>query len=260
MMFRVLLLLTFALAQARAQNSFDKAPPDVDDALRARISKFFQAHVDGKPRLAEQYVAEDSKDFFYNANKPRYFGFEISRIDYSDNFTKAKATVLAAMVIPAPGFMDKPMKAPIPSYWKLVEGQWYWYIDPDRINLTPFGKMKEGAAVKAPALPEFGKGPDDKTLLQQVTADKSQVELSQEGVPVQVTITNRMPGSVSLTIQNQAEPGLEMKLDHTELKAGEKALMVFRVTGKERHATPPLTALILVEPVHFVIPIIVKFK
>jgi hypothetical protein len=259
MVFRVILLLTFALAQARAQNSFDKAPPDVDDALRARISKFFQAHVDGKPRLAEQYVADDSKDFFYSANKPRYFSFEISRIDYSDNFTKAKATVLAAMVIPVPGFMDKPMKAPIPSYWKQVDGQWYWYVDPDRINLTPFGKMKESGA-KPSGLSDFGKGPDDKTLLAQVTADKGQVELSQEGVPAQVTITNRMPGRVSLTIQNQAEPGLEMKLDHTELKAGEKALMVFRVTNKERHPTAPLTALVLVEPVHSVIPIIVRFK
>jgi len=52
-----------------AQNAaavFAKAPPDVDDALRTRITAFYQAQVEGKPRRVEPMVAEDSKDFFYN--------------------------------------------------------------------------------------------------------------------------------------------------------------------------------------------------
>ncbi len=84
------------LAGSAGQDSgelFRKAPPEVDAALRARISKFYQAHVDGKYRLAEPLVAEDTKDFFYQANKPHYLSFGITRIDYSDNFTKAKATI-----------------------------------------------------------------------------------------------------------------------------------------------------------------------
>ena len=56
-------------AQTKPTDIFEKAPPEVDNALRERVSKFFQAHVDGKFRLAEEVIAEDSKDFFYNMEK-----------------------------------------------------------------------------------------------------------------------------------------------------------------------------------------------
>ena len=92
-----------------ATDLFQKAPPAVDEALRARISKFFQAHIDGKFRQAEVLVAEDSKDFFYSANKPKYLGFEIKEIAYSENFTKAKATVVTQMIVMVPGFVGKPL-------------------------------------------------------------------------------------------------------------------------------------------------------
>src|SRR5690348_7261241 len=88
-----------------ATDLFQKAPPAVDEALRARIKEFFQFHVDSKFRQAEALVAEDSKDFFYSANKPKYLGFEIKNIAYNDDFTKAKATVVTQMVIMAPGFL-----------------------------------------------------------------------------------------------------------------------------------------------------------
>src|SRR5260370_24279308 len=87
--------LALALVSGRwepGQDSlFDKAPPDVDEALRARITGFYQAHVDKKFRQADQFVAEDTKDFYYESNKPAYLSFNIGKITYSENFTKAKA-------------------------------------------------------------------------------------------------------------------------------------------------------------------------
>ena len=68
----------------------EKPAAAVDEALRARIGKFYQAHVDGKFRSAEQYVAEDSKDFFFEMEKQRYLSFREPEISYSDHFTKAK--------------------------------------------------------------------------------------------------------------------------------------------------------------------------
>jgi hypothetical protein len=130
----------------------EKAPPDVEDALRARITQFYQLHVDGKFRQAEQLVAEDTKDFFYNASKPTYFKFSINKIQYSDNFTKALATVLCNTIIPVPGFVNKPFDVPSPSRWKLENGQWYWYIDKDQLLQTPFGKRN------APSSPAAGAG------------------------------------------------------------------------------------------------------
>src|SRR4051794_29683377 len=78
-----------AAAQPTATDVFEKAPPAIDQALRARVAIFFQAHVDAKYRRAEEVIAEDSKDFFYNMEKTHYLGFDIVRINYSENFTKA---------------------------------------------------------------------------------------------------------------------------------------------------------------------------
>src|SRR6516164_2005091 len=133
----------YCFAQAPA-DLFNKPPADVDRALRARISEFYQDHVDGKFRQADSLVAEETKDFYFASNKPKYLSFEIQRIDYSEGFTRAKATVLCEQYVMIPGFTDKPMKVPTPSTWKLVDGEWYWYIDPDSLNETPFGKMKAG--------------------------------------------------------------------------------------------------------------------
>src|ERR1700724_3603210 len=92
------LLPVFALASCllaqRPADLFSKAPPEVDEALRARVAKFYQAHVDGKPRRAEELVAEDTKDYFYTARKPQYLSFQIIKIDYTDTFTKATVTTM----------------------------------------------------------------------------------------------------------------------------------------------------------------------
>src|SRR5580658_230886 len=118
-MHRTLILASLAAA-AFAQNPtdlFNRAPPDVDKALRARITEFFHYHVTGEHRKAEELVAEDTKDYFYANNKPRYLNFEIGKIDYSSGYTKAKALVIVKMPIMLPGFNGKVMDIPSPSYW-----------------------------------------------------------------------------------------------------------------------------------------------
>ena len=77
--FLAALLSTAALAQGPA-DLFQKAPPEMDQALRERVAAFLQAHVDGKFRLADQYVADESKDAFFEAHKRRYRDFEIVKV------------------------------------------------------------------------------------------------------------------------------------------------------------------------------------
>src|SRR5689334_610887 len=120
-MYRLSCLLLFALAPLNAQIAADqlnKPPAEVDQALRARIAEFYQYHVDQKFRQAEAIVAEDTKEFFYSHKKPHYLSFEIVRIDYSKDFTTAKATMLTEQIIMAPGFLGTPLKIPSPSTWK----------------------------------------------------------------------------------------------------------------------------------------------
>jgi hypothetical protein len=221
-------LLASRLSAQAPQDLFHKAPPAVDEALRARISKFFQYHVDGKFRQAEAMVAEDAKDFFYTANKPKYMGFEIKSIEYNDDFSKAKAVVVAQMIVMVPGFLDKPLPVPIPSHWKVENGEWCWYIDADALNMTPFGKMKAGTAVRAPGnLPAIPSPEEAVRLLSGVKADREELEMkATEPGTGEFTIVNTMPGRVTLALDELTFQGFSAKLDTRELTSGEKAHVI----------------------------------
>ena len=102
------LMLAGVLGAQNPAKLFEKAPPDVEAALRERITGFFQAHVNAKFRQADQFVAEDTRDYYYEANKPRYLSFEILDITWSGNFTRAKVKVLVEQRVMIPGFADRP--------------------------------------------------------------------------------------------------------------------------------------------------------
>ncbi len=221
-MSRLTLAVLVCTAAALAQNAsdiFNKPPEDVDKALRARIGEFYQDHVDGKFREAESLVAEDTKDFFYNGNKPRYLSFSIQRIDYSDNFTKAKAVILCEQRVMMPGFSDKPLKIPSPSTWKLVDGKWYWYVDQDAIRQSPFGKMTPGAMPASGPVPSPSAIPKNPAfVMNQVKADKQALELA-PGASAQVTIANAAPGPMTLSVDTPAPRGIEAKFASPALPA-----------------------------------------
>ena len=217
-----------------AQNAgavFNKPPADVDQALRTRITEFYDLHVKGEFRKAEAWVAEDTKDLYYSSSKTKYLSFEIGRIEYSDNFTRAKATVLCEQYIMLPGFMGKPIKIPIPSTWKVVDGTWYWYVDPESLRMTPFGKMNSGSPKESASpsatktIPEIPTTVPD-FIYKLVKADKASVTL-QAGESGQVTITNSAPGPMNISLTGSV-PGVEVKLDRTVLKAGENAVLTMR--------------------------------
>jgi hypothetical protein len=230
-MLRLILLAIFATGSF-AQNAadlFNKPPADVDQALRARVTAFYDLHVKGEFRKAEALVAEDTKDIYYSSNKTQYISYEIGRIDYSDNFTRAKVTVLTEQYIMLPGFMGKPIKIPTPSTWKVVDGTWYWYVDPESLRMTPFGKLSPGpapgSASATKSIPEIPTTVPD-FIFKLVKADKESVAL-QAGESGQVTITNGAPGVMNISLTGSV-PGVEVKLDRTVLKAGENAVLTVR--------------------------------
>jgi hypothetical protein len=256
-MLRLILLAVFATG-SYAQNpgdAFNKPPADVDQALRARITEFYDLHVKGEFRKAEAWVAEDAKDIYYNSNKTKFLSFEIGHIEYSAEFTRATATVLCEQNIMLPGFLGKPMKVPVPSTWKLVDGTWYWYLDPDSLRMTPFGKMTPGppqrsASGSIPAIPTSV--PD--FIYKQVKADKASVTLK-AGESERVTITNGASGAMNISLLGTV-PGVEVKLDRTVLNTGEKAVLTVRADSGAKSGV--LT--IQVEQTNQVIPIQVAIQ
>jgi hypothetical protein len=225
-----LLLYTFAASALFAQNPadlFNKPPAGVDEALRARINEFYQLHVKQQFRQAEGLVAKDTQEFFYTKNKPQYLTFEIQRIEYSKDFTHAKATMITEQYVMMPGFANKPMKIPSPSTWKLEDGKWVWYVDQDALRESPFGKMTAGPGGPGPGLPPIPATPD--FIMGKVKAEKGAVTLK-PGESAEVKFSNAADGYMSLRLV-ETLTGIDASFDQWQIKPNGVAVLKL-VAGK----------------------------
>jgi hypothetical protein len=255
-MLRLTIVPLFAAA-CLAQNPaelFNKPPVEVDQTLRARINEFYDLHMKKQFRKAEELVAEDTKDFFYTHDKPSYLSFQIKSIEYSDDFTKAKATVLCEQRVMFPGFTDKPVIFPIPSTWKLENGKWVWYVDQEALRQSPFGKMTAGPMTGTGGGLPAAIPSDINFVMKQVRAEKDSVDLMPGG-SAEVLIANGAPGSMKLAIA-QPVKGVEAELAREELKAGEKVALTLRAGSEPASGTIQIR----VEPTNEIIPIRVVVK
>lgn len=221
--------LAACAALSFAQNPadlFSKAPPAIDDALRARVAKFYQAHVEGKFRIAEQLVAEESKDVFFEAEKRRCRKFEIVRINYKEDFQSASVVINCdtEVLIPPAGLMR--VTLPMSSNWKTENADWFWYVPPRPTKESAFGTLTPGQGDGAP---NIASGPGAKEIFSMVSTDRESVQFNPDkGSTETVVITNAMPGSVRLRLEKMPSADITAELDKTELKAKEQATLTIR--------------------------------
>jgi hypothetical protein len=242
--------------------SQEKPPAEVDEALRARITKFYQAHVDGKFRAAEQLVAEDSRDFFFEMEKQRYLGFEPPQVTYSDNFTKAKAITVVSAEWRIARMGKMVVKPPMTTYWKLDNGQWYWYHLTEKYVDTPFGRAvvpdEKDADMERRAASFKKVSPAD--LVDQVKVDKSAVALSSyQPASGEVSVSNNLPGQVTVEVNYPPIDGLTVTVDKKVLKTGESAKVLFDCKPTNSAPKGTITANIVVQPLNQIFPITVTF-
>ncbi len=254
-----LVCLCIPIAAQDGGDLFDKAPPEVDAALRARVKTFFQLHTEGKFRAADALVADDSKDNFFAAQKTRYKGFEIGKISYTENFTKATAVVACNSEWAFQG-MRVPVVIPITSYWKIEKGDWYWYTPPPGPVQTAFGTMHyDDPSAKTPVIPA-NPGALASGILGQVRASRRQVDLpSDKAAHEEVQIENGMPGHIHLELECKAFEGLKVSLDKTDLDAHGHATLTVDFDPVIRSMKPPVLARILISPTGQVIPVRIEF-
>jgi uncharacterized cupredoxin-like copper-binding protein len=232
-MLRISLLVLAATAlwaQTAAQKG-PEPPPEVDKALRARINEFCELHKQGKFRQAEQFVADDTKDYYYNSSKPHYVSYEIQSIKYNEDFTQALATVICEQYLSALGFQNQTIKMLTPFNWKLENGQWMWFVLKDTMLVTPFGRMTPAEHTDgASAPPAGGASPRPPVIpasvdqfFAMIKADKNELTLK-PGASGEVTISNGTPGMIIVGIARQFA-GVEAKLDVSGVPAGGKAVL-----------------------------------
>ena len=246
------------------------APPDVDRALRASLTEFYQDFVDGKFRQAMDLVAEDTQEEYFASSKTPIKGFEIRTIKYSADFTKADVTVQvkrewrlpAAMIGPA-GTQAPIVDVPINTMWKIERGKWVWTheIKPDTW-ITPMGpsnvelikRNSDGAVTGVP----HGITPDKVSaaalqILKPGGLDKSEVVLSATKFSSEkVVFHNAAQGSIQLEMSAPSLPGLTVKLDKTDLNLGEDATIQVGFDPPVDVTTPaPRTAMVHLNVVPF---------
>ncbi len=254
------LLATLTMGQEHS-DLFDKAPPAVEAALRARVDEFYQDHVQGKFRAADSLVAEDSKDTFFAMEKTKYKKCEVGKLTFSDNFTKAIAVTSCQSSWSFNGVRIPAMLA-LSSYWKFENANWYWYAPPPETDVnTPFGKfhVDPDADSKSP-LPS---NPASLAggILGQVKADRNALTFTVgQAAHQEVQIANHMPGSVRLTLQTRGFPGLRISLDKTSLAANETATLTVAYEPSSSTPVPDLTVNIAVSPSQQLIPIHIGAK
>jgi hypothetical protein len=233
MISRTCLLFLPVLALAQGQ-----APPEVDQGLRARVSAFYQNFVDGSPRKAEPFVAEDTKEYFYNGAKMHFESFKIGKITYSDDFTKAVVVVsgkterlIAGQAI----VMDVPQD----THWKIENGKWCWTYHEEDNCLTPMcGKAPPPATAEtrsaARALkntsPEAVRAAGLSVLEEQpMGLDKSIVTMSaDQASSIQLVFTNGADGEIEIALDGPVVRGLTAKLDKTMVPAHGTATLTLR--------------------------------
>ena len=256
---RLSVMLAFACLPLFAQ---EKPPAEVDASLRARIAQFYQAHVDGKFRVAEQLAAEDSRDFFFEMEKQRYLSFKEPQITYSEHFTKAKVLIVvtAERRIARMGTMIVPL--PMAGNWKIENGQWYWCVVAEKFVDTPFGRvtMPDKRDLEMERKIAGFKKVSPEELVGQVKVNGSAIALSSyEPASGAITVTNNLPGQVTVEVHFPPVEGLTVSVDKRILKAGESAKVLF--DSKPVNSTPKgtITANIIVQPLNQIFPVTVTF-
>ena len=136
----LLALITASLAWAQNDPFDQPPPPEIEEALRSRITQFYDLFQKGKFREAEQFVAEDSRESYYIARKGRIHGFSIKEIYFGSDFKTAKALLTLKTMVPFAG--STPIDVPMGTQWAWTDENWFLVLPKarpgDQIQ-TPFG-------------------------------------------------------------------------------------------------------------------------
>jgi hypothetical protein len=225
-----LFVFAFAGFSQKPADQEEKAPPAVDQALRARVDQYFGAFMAGKYKDAYVLVADDSQNAFLAADKDQYKACETVKIHYLDHLTKA--TVLESCKTDWVWHgIRTPTTFPITTTWKTVDGKWFWYYEKPKEMPFPFSPTgfipipSDEQIAKEKAMPRNMQDAA-RNILSKVTVDKQTVHLLRDQTSKDVvTVHNGMPGEIQLQMDQLSMPGLSITLSKSKLEANQDATL-----------------------------------
>lgn len=256
------LLALLAVASAPAQDLARKAPAEIDDALKTRVSSFYQHFQRGEFRQAEAFLDEESKDLFYNSKKNRILDFKIQGVDYAEDFREAKVLVVCKTVIAMLG--SEPLNMPLNSDWRFNEGDWWLHLtEHDRPAgadaSSPFGPMSFSQDVAQPG--SNFRGPQGPTVqpptieslasMYRVSTDTLTFpKTSTEPVSRSMTVKSASVGRLSVERKSGPINGIEVEIEGGNIEPGGEATITFTYDpAKAEHITGRVRVDFVVMPI-----------
>ncbi len=223
-----------------------------EEAVRAQAKRFYDLLVAGKPRASEELVCEASREAYYGKVKRKPISAEAGSVELAPDLKSAKVAVLVEDAY-AVGLEQKVIKMPIPTNWKLENGQWCYDIPVDKDGVsTPFGKMHLGAGASGPP----GTGPRITPVKpEEIGAMARKINYSKQSFQLrddadgrdEVVISNGMPGVIGLDFTCPVVDGLVCKLDKKNVSQGGEARfsVEFKYSGTKLRDRVPVTLWVL---------------
>jgi hypothetical protein len=255
--YRAALFLSIGLT-AFAQTPATPAP-EVDSALRSRVTEFFQDLVDSKFVEAFDLVADDTRTFYFNSEKKPLKEFKIIEVKYDPAFTKATVTLDVkrewTFSVQAARTAATIVEVPMVTIWKLEKGKWVWSNEtrPDQ-PVTPMGPSDVQLIHRQPDGTVAGLPPQitneilnaaKQKILGQSSIDKREITLStSQASSDKVTFHNGQQGAIRLQLSPAPIPGLTVQLDKTDLNAGDDAALQISYDPRSGQAAAGKSALI----------------
>jgi hypothetical protein len=250
--------------------------PEVDSALRSRVTEFFQDLEDSKFIEAFDLVADDTRNFYFNSEKKPLKDFKIVDVKYDPGFAKATVTLdvkrewtFSVQAARAPQVIAE---VPMVTIWKLEKGKWVWSNEPRPDQpVTPMGpsdvqlihRQPDGTVAGLPAhITDEVLNAAKQKILGQSSVDKREVTLSaSQASSDKVTFHNGQQGSIRLELSSAPVAGLTVQLDKSDLNAGDDAALRISYDPRSGQAAAGKSALIrlMVVPFNQVYDVTVSF-
>jgi hypothetical protein len=250
--------------------------PEVDSALRSRVTEFFQDLEDSKFIEAFDLVADDTKTFYFNTEKKPLKDFKIVDVKYDPGFTKATVTLdvkrewtFSAQAARTPQVIAE---VPMVTIWKLEKGKWVWSNEPRPDQpVTPMGasdvqlihRQPDGTVAGLPThITDEVLNAAKQKILGQSSVDKREVTFSaSQASSDKVTFHNGQQGSIRLELSSAPVAGLSVQLDKTDLNAGDDAALRISYDPRSGQAAAGKSALIrlMVVPFNQIYDVTVSF-
>ncbi len=233
----LLVLATVAFAAAQDQQTpFRNAPPEESAALRARVDAFYDLFQKNQLREAEAYVAEDSRDMFYNAPKNRIFAYEIRSMEFNPDLNEAKVLVAVETLTP---LGSQPLKQPLQSDWRRINGEWYLHLNAMQSGesfQSPAGPMHFSQATGAGGTPPAAYKPPNMASMQTMyEVSNRNLKFTTDAKEVQtqkVTVKNKFQDQLTIDRLTRDFPGVEIHLDSEAIPKGGETTISFTYDPK----------------------------